>query len=71
MRTETKEVTQTVTQYISDDGLYISTDKQEVEEYEVCLNKSKIEPLFIFYRAEENEIGYVYEINSREDFLSY
>lgn len=69
MRTETKKVTQTITQYISDDGLYISTDKQEVEEYEACLNKAEIEPLFIFCRAGGNEIGYVYEINSREDFL--
>lgn len=69
MRTETREVTQTITQYISDDGLCISTDKQEVEEYEACLNKKKIEPLFIFNRAEEDEIAYVYEINSREDFL--
>ena len=69
MRTETREVTQTITQYISDDGLCISTDKQEVEEYEACLNKKKIGPLFIFNRAEEDEMGYVYEINSREDFL--
>ncbi len=69
MRTETKEVTQTITQYISDDGLCISTDKQKVEEYEACLNKKKIEPLFIFMRAEGDEIAYVYEINSREDFL--
>lgn len=69
MKTETREVTQTITQYISDDGLCISTDKQKVEEYEASLNKSKIEPLFIFDRAEEDERGYVFEINSREDFL--
>ena len=69
MRTETKEIKQIITNYISDDGLCISTDKQEVEEYEACLNKSKIDPLFIFTRAEEDEIAYVYEINSREDFL--
>lgn len=69
MRTETKEIKQTITQYISDDGKYVSTNKEEVEEYEACLNKAKIEPLFIFIRAEEDEIGYVYEINSREDFL--
>lgn len=69
MRTETKEIKQIITNYISDDGLCISKDKQEVEEYEACLNKSKIEPLFIFNRAEEDEIVYVYEINSREDFL--
>ncbi len=69
MRTETKEIKQTITHYISDDGKCVSTDKQEVEEYEACLDKAKIEPLFIFNRAEEDEMGYVYEINSREDFL--
>lgn len=69
MRTETKEIKHIITNYISDDGLCISTDKQQVEEYEACLNKSKIEPLLIFDRAEEDEVGYVYEINSREDFL--
>ena len=69
MKIETREVTQTITNYISDDGLCISTNKEKVEEYEACLNKAKIEPLFIFNRAEEDEMGYVYEINSREDFL--
>lgn len=69
MKIETREVTQTITNYISDDGLCISTDKQQVEEYEARLNKSKIEPLLIFDRAEEDERGYVYEINSKEDFL--
>lgn len=69
MKIETREVIQTITNYISDDGLCISTNKQDVEEYEACLNKSKIEPLLIFDRAEEDERGYVYEINSREDFL--
>lgn len=69
MKIETREVTQTITNYVSDDGLCISTNKQEVEEYEACLNKSKIEPLFIFDRAEADERGYVYKINSREDFL--
>lgn len=69
MKIETREVAQTITNYISDDGLCISTNKQEVEEYEACLNKSKIEPLFIFNRAGEDEMAYVYEINSREDFL--
>lgn len=69
MRIETKELKSIITNYISDDGKCVSTDKQEVEEYEACLNKAKIEPLFIFNRAEEDEMGYVYEINSREDFL--
>ena len=69
MRIETKEIKSVFTNYISDDGRCVSTDKQEVEEYEACLNKAKIEPLFIFNRAEEDEMGYVYEINSREDFL--
>lgn len=69
MKIETREVIQTITNYISDDGLCISTNKQDVEEYEACLNKSKIEPLLIFDRAEADERGYVYEINSREDFL--
>lgn len=69
MKVETREVTQTITNYISDDGLCISTNKQDVEEYEACLNKSKIDPLFMFDRAEADERGYVYEINSREDFL--
>ena len=69
MRTETKEIKQIITNYISDDGLCISTDKQEVEEYEACLNKSKIERRFICNREEEDKIAYVYKINSREDFL--
>lgn len=69
MRIETKEIKSVFTNYISDDGKCVSTNKQEVEEYEACLNRAKIEPLFIFNRAEEDELAYVYEINSREDFL--
>ncbi len=70
MRTETKEIKQTITQYISDDGKYVSTNKEEVEKYEIRQSGKEIRPLFKVERTNMDETIYVYAVTSEEDFLS-